>query len=84
MTVFKGVVYVSDGFNCVRANWYVDEGEIIDVNGEEMVKNKSGHLIVSMRPGEWHESREKALESIASRLRSYAGELAAKAEEVML
>lgn len=81
MTVFKGVVYVSDGFNCVRANWYVDEGEIIDVNGEEMVKSHS--VIVTRRPGEWYASREEALESIAGRLRSYAGELAAKAEEVL-
>ena len=82
MTVFKGMVYVSDGYNCVRANWYVEEGETIDINGEEMVKSHS--VIVTRRPGEWHESREKALESVASKLRSYASALAAKAEEVML
>jgi len=82
MTVFKGVVYVADGYNCVRANWYIEEGETIDINGEEMVKVNS--LIVTRRPGEWHESREKALESVARRLLSYAGSLAAKAEEVML
>lgn len=81
MTVFKGVVYVSDGFNCVRTNWYVDEGETIDVNGEEMVKSHS--VIVTRRPGEWHASREEALESIANRLRSYASALAEKAEEVL-
>ena len=81
MKVYKGNVYVSDGIGTVRVNWYVDEGETIDVDGEEMVKTYS--LIMRREKGEWHETREQALACISARLRSHAGVLTQKAIEVL-
>lgn len=81
MKVYKGNVYVSDGIGTIRVNWYVDEGETIDVDGEEMVKTYS--LIMKREKGEWHETREEAMAHIAGKLRAHAGVLAEKAVEVL-
>lgn len=81
MKVYKGNVYVSDGIGTIRVNWYVDEGETIDVGGEEMVK--TFNLIMKRKKGEWHPSREEALAHIAGKLRAHAGVLAEKAVEVL-
>jgi len=61
-------------------NWWVDEGETVEFEGERMVRFHD--TISPVGRGVWFPTRKEALQHVASEVRRYAASLVEKAAEI--